>query len=185
MHGGNEMNVVFVGGVHGVGKSTTCECVARTHGYAHISASDLIRRERADAVTANGKLVTDVEGNQDLLIRGFRRFCDSGSRSRCILLDGHFVLRDGEGDIQRLPLSVFRALAPSRLVCLEDDPVAIALRLQQRDLNEMGLNQVSSLQDQELSHARDVALDLRVPLTVLRAFDIAGLQKLLSMPSQL
>jgi adenylate kinase len=179
------MNIVFVGGVHGVGKSTTCESVARTHRYAHISASDLIRRERADAVTANGKLVTDVEGNQDLLIRGFRRFCDSGGHSRYILVDGHFALRDGGGDIQRLPLSVFRALAPNHLVCFEDDPLAIALRLQQRDLNEVGPDQVSSLQDQELSHASDVALDLQVPLTVLRAFDVAGLQRLLSMPSQL
>lgn len=178
------MNIVFVGGVHGVGKSTTCECVASTCGYAHVSASDLIRRERADAVAANGKLVTDVGGNQELLIHGFRRFCDSGG-SRRILLDGHFVLRDGAGDIQRLPLSVFRALAPGRLVCFEDDPVAIASRLQHRDLNEVGANQVSSLQDQELSHASDVASELRVPLTVLRAFDSVGLERLLSMLSQL
>ncbi|WP_425469715.1 ATP-binding protein [Paraburkholderia unamae] len=175
------MNVVFVGGVHGVGKSTTCECVASTYGYAHVSASDLIRRERADAVAANGKLVNDVEGNQYLLIRGFRRFRDLGN-TRCILLDGHFVLRDSDGDIQRLPLSVFRALAPSRIVCFEDDPVAIASRLQQRDLNQVEVNQVSSLQDQELSHASDVASDLRVPLTALRAFDRVGLQRLLSMP---
>ena len=40
------MNVVFVGGVHGVGKSTACEHVATAQGCAHISASDLIRRER-------------------------------------------------------------------------------------------------------------------------------------------
>jgi adenylate kinase len=178
------MNVVFVGGVHGVGKSTACELVARAHGYAHISASDLIRRERAGAVAANGKLVNDVDGNQELLIRGFQRFCDSGS-SQCILLDGHFALLDGDGDIQRLPLSVFRALAPSRLVCFEDDPAAIALRMKQRDLNDVGVDQVSSLQYQELSHASDVALDLRISLMVLRAFDMAGLERFVSTSSHL
>ncbi|MGO4416888.1 ATP-binding protein [Cupriavidus sp. KB_39] len=178
------MKVVFVGGVHGVGKTTACEQVSRAYGCIHISASDLIRRERADAIAANEKQVNDIDGNQELLVRGFRRFRDSYD-GRCILLDGHFALRDGIGDIQRLPLKVFRALAPDHLICFEDEPAAIADRMRQRDLSKVEVDLVSSLQHQELLHAGDVALDLEIPLTVLHAFDVSGLQQLVSSPSNL
>jgi adenylate kinase len=171
------MTVVFVGGVHGVGKSTCCAGVARATGCLHVTASEIIRRERAGAIAASGKLVADVEGNQDLLIRGFRTL-QSEAGAASILLDGHFAVRDGQGHIQPVSVEVFSALGIGYLVCLADEPNLIAVRIAQRDGYTPVERDIGDLQDAELKNAKLVATTLGLPFASLRSGDIEALSRL-------
>lgn len=170
------MTIVFVGGVHGVGKSTCCAQVAEQLECVHVSASEVIRRQRADAIAASGKLVTDVGGNQELLLRGFesvKRLAGPAS----IMLDGHFALRDSERTIRRLSAELFSDLGVKHLVCIVDEVEAIVLRMGVRDGQSPHADDVSSLQKAELDNAKDVAKALRMPLTVLNGIDVEGLAR--------
>lgn len=171
------MKTIFVGGVHGVGKSTCCKQVAESHGWSHLSASEVIRGQRADAIAKLGKLVANVDANQDLLLRGIEVFRASSSGGS-ILLDGHFALRVADGSIQRLPTSVFAALQLDGITCYIDEPAAIAERLRERDHQEVREDDVVALQQEELMHAREVAKALNLRLEVLPAFDSGALSRL-------
>ncbi len=71
--GKNSMGIVFVGGVHGVGKSTSCQEVAERTGLQWLTASSLIKAEEQSAVAEHSKVVLDAVGNQELLIRSVRK----------------------------------------------------------------------------------------------------------------
>jgi adenylate kinase len=165
------VTVIFVGGVHGVGKSTCCGQVAQLAGCLHFAASEIIRSERAHAIASAGKLVADVDGNQRLLIRGFRTLRQETGTTP-ILLDGHFAMRDGLGEIQPVSVDVFRSLEIDQVVCLVDDASAIAVRIRQRDGAAPANREIADLQDAELRHARLVAAALAVPFTLLQGGNV-------------
>lgn len=169
------MTIVFVGGVHGVGKSTCCAQVAQLTGCLHVTASEIIKRERSQAIASAGKLVADVDGNQRLLIRGFHTLrLQAGTMP--ILLDGHFAMRDTLGEIQAVSVDVFRSLGVDRVVCLVDEPSAIAARIQQRDGTALANHEIAELQDAEMRHAKAAAVALGVPFTLVQGGDVEALR---------
>lgn len=172
------MAVVFVGGVHGVGKTTACESAARTARCRCFSASSLIREQKAAAIPVEGKAVADVHLNQELLIKGVKKVCVE--HPGLILLDGHFVLRTGSGEIEAIPVAVFQELQIERIVCFRDDPAAIAARLQARDGKSESIDDVAELQKSELAQAAVVANRLGVLLVVLGPFDVRALETVLT-----
>ena len=161
------MRTLFIGGVHGVGKSTACAQVANDLSCLHVRASDLIRQERSNAIAKSGKLVEDVNGNQELLLQGFDRL-KSSSTAQWILLDGHYALRDNSTNIQLLPVTIFQGLRLSGLVCLENDPIVIVKRIEARDGSSVSVEEVSELQKAKLEHAEAVSKALSLPLSILR-----------------
>jgi len=172
------MTIVFVGGVHGVGKSTCCSEVANQLRCVHVTASDIIRQQRADAIAAKGKLVANVAGNQELLRHGFELVKRLAGQST-ILLDGHFALRDSERAIQSLSSDVFVGLGVEQLICFVDAPIAIVERMGSRDGETLHIDEVAELQRAELETASAVALALGIQLTVLQGPDRAGLKQTL------
>ena len=66
------MGVIFVAGIHGVGKTTASNHAAGILCMGCYTASELIKLERASAIPTSGKAVADIDGNQMLLIRGVR-----------------------------------------------------------------------------------------------------------------
>jgi adenylate kinase len=172
------MGVVFVAGVHGVGKTTACAHAANSLGLAHYSASGLIKSEKASAISMGGKAVTDVEGNQSLLIQGVHKVCKQHSES--IILDGHFTLLKPDGEIEAISIDVFRSLLLEGIVVYHDEPEAIAERLKDRDKVASDPVVVDQHQRIELKQAHLVATDLNIPIRVLKAFDEAGLVRLIS-----
>lgn len=163
------MGVIFVGGVHAVGKSTLCKQAQQARGIAHYSASALMREEKASAVPEQGKLVREVDAPQRHLINAVRRVLPM--HGGIILLDGHFSLLTMTGKIETIGMDVFHALMLDRVVVLRDDPSAIAARWSQRDGHEVELALVAAHQEEELRHARHVASALVIPLSEVRAFD--------------
>ena len=167
------MRVVFVGGIHGVGKSTLCKAFSLTSGVLYVTASSIIRAASEEAASAQGKVVRDVNANQALLVAGFAKLRDS-SAAQAMLLDGHFTLGTHDGTIERIPSKVFSALRVSSFVCLQDAPGEIASRLLARDGSVQSVAGLSAFQDAELEHAAAVSNELGVPLTVVQAFDEAA-----------
>lgn len=168
------MKVIFVAGIHGVGKTTGCRAVAEELGIPHYSASQVIKGEKASAIEEQSKLVADIDENQRLLIQGVSKLIQGGR----FLLDGHFtVLRELDGGIEAVHVDVFRQLRIEGIVTYKDSPSKIANRMQLRDgvLPPVGLLQ--SHQNAEIAHAKHVADALSVPLVVLQAFDTEGMKR--------
>jgi len=101
------MSVIFLAGVHGVGKGFLGTPVANSMGITHLTASQLIREEKGQATWGNDKKTSDLDDNQLALIRAVahRRLTHPG-----ILLDGHFVLRNAQGVLTPLATTVFKEL---------------------------------------------------------------------------
>ena len=166
------MGVIFVGGVYAVGKTTVCTHVAKSMSLAHYTASGLIKAERANAIPEQGKVVADIEDNQNLLIRGVQRvLVENNGR---ILLDGHFTLPNHDGQIERIAIEVFKTLDIQGVVVFHDEPAAIAARFVARDGESRSTDVIAEHQRAELMHAQQVCDELCIPLMLLAAFDASG-----------
>lgn len=170
------MGIIFVAGVHAVGKTTACIHTASLLSLAHYSASDLIRSEKASAISQSGKAVIDVENNQALLIRGahkaFEQHCGQ------FILDGHFTLLKPDGEIEAISVDVYRALFLDGIVVYHDEPKAIAERLKDRDKAISDPATIDRHQRFELERAHLVATELSITIRLLEAFDGTGLVQL-------
>ena len=177
------VGIIFVGGVHGVGKSTCCQEASERSGLEWLTASAVIKTERASAIAERSKDVLDAAGNQELLIHGLRkRVCAGHER---IILDGHFTLLKPDGEIIVLGQDVFAQLGPERIVVFRDDPASICKRLHERDRQEWFLSAVQSQQDAEVEVGRKIASGLGIPFVTLNAFDVDGLVTAIGMPDAL
>lgn len=159
------MNVIFLAGVHGVGKGYLGAPAAKALGITHCTASQLIRDEKGLATWGVDKRTADLDDNQRALIQAVNKRRAVG----IILLDGHFVLRDASGSLKPLESSVFDQLNLKGVLLLTDEPQVIAGRLAKRDHKSADVASVTELANSELSHARHVCGTLNLPLLVLHA----------------
>ena len=151
--------ILFVGGIHGVGKSTLCDSICERMNVAHHSASELISKFGKVSHSAN-KRVTDVGKNQDVLIAATNEYLVEG---RSYLLDGHFCLLNQNGEVVEIPLPTFKALSPVAIMVLFDDPNKIFARLKERDKEMYDIDSLCSFQLRELDYSESVASKLNVP----------------------
>ena len=166
------MTVIFVAGIHAVGKSTACKAVSCKFGIPHFTASQIIRDEKSSAVLANSKLVVDVVDNQRLLIQGVARLIERGR----FFLDGHFTMRrKSDGDIETIHVDVFRELHVESIVLFTDQAEEISKRMHARDGVSHSVELFQSHQDAEIAHAKHVADTLGLPIVTLQAFDTEGM----------
>ena len=160
------MSVIFLAGVHGVGKGFLGAPVAKSLGLNHCTASQLIREEKGRATWGKERLVAEVEDNQLALIRAVTRRLESGGT---ILLDGHFVLRGASGELVKLQVDVFSGLHLSGAIILAEDAAIVVSRLAGRDGFAMSEASIAELASEEISHAKDVCLALQIPLVIIRS----------------
>lgn len=161
--------MIFLGGVHGVGKTSMCAGAFERFGLKTISASSIIRSEREYPSSDSRTAVSNVGGNQELLVRGVRRLMAENPGR--YLLDGHFALRTQAGNIEEIDADVFKAIGVNGLICLFDDPAAIAQRLVDRDGVIHDASAISELQSAELRSAETVSRSLQLGLKLVKAFD--------------
>jgi len=159
--------LAFIGGIHGVGKSHFSSQLAGILGILHVSAGDLITRQRQTSSQAD-KRVTDVSGNQDVLITAIRA---SALIDKTFILDGHFCVLDSMGKICEIPMATFATLAPACAIVLTDDISTIRERLRRRDNKDHPAKIMESLQQAEVAHAKQVCNALEIPLEIYRSQD--------------
>jgi adenylate kinase len=166
------MSVIFLAGVHGVGKGYLGSPVAKLLGLEHFTASQLIREEKGKATWGANKIVTEVDDNQLALVRAVKRKRDS---EESILLDGHFVLRNTSGKFVRLNEDVFAGLELTGVILLTEKTEVIFDRLLNRDAITTSLAAISELAKCEYDHAHEICSNLKIPLCVLSSATIETL----------
>jgi len=155
-------SMLFVGGIHGVGKSTMCQKALGPIGYRCETASSLI------AAYGNrfhqGKKVADVGANQVALLEQLRI---SRKQYLRFILDGHFTLINAKGNVERIEPDVFAEIAPDRLILVKGDPKVISSRLSVRDGRKWDFGFLEKFQHEEEEHAKYVSEKIGVPLQII------------------
>jgi adenylate kinase len=159
--------IIFVAGVHGVGKTTLCNDLATKFNVEHFSASDLIAKEKKEERLCS-KQVENIDGNQDHLVVAINKYCNNAN---WCLLDGHFCLLNKENAITKIPYSTYEGIAPSAILVLVDKPENIFSRLNLRDGVKYDLDLLRSLQEQEILYAEYVRNQLCIPCLTSNPID--------------
>lgn len=155
-------NVAFIGGIHGVGKSTICKEICSSLALVHLTASEVLKWKDINNDVKN-KNVDDIPFTQNLLITNLRRLVSKHER---YLLDGHYCLLNKDNQITDVPISTFNEIKPISLNLIVGFASEIKNRLEQRDGRSYSLNLVEEMQDRELANARSISTSLSVDLNI-------------------
>lgn len=155
-------HMVFVGGIHGVGKSTICKNVFQPAGFQYVTASSLIAEHSGK--TDRNKRVEHVSSNQAVLLRALVK---AKSKHDRLLLDGHFSLINDCDEIKPIDVEVFRSMNINQLILIKGRPDEIAARLKARDGKDWQISFLSRFQNEEEAHARYVAKAIGIPLRII------------------
>ena len=159
--------MIFISGIHGVGKTYFCNMIKEQLGIKVYSASSLIA-EKSKQVMISDKHVINVNQNQmffEMAINELRM------KQEKFVLDGHFCLLNKEGNISRIPLDTFSFLNPDMIVLLTEKPSVIAKRRVQRDGIVVNQNDVYTFQKEEKKYAEEIARVLSVQLIISAGSD--------------
>lgn len=158
--------IIFVGGVHGVGKTFLCKKVCEDLGIDHFSASDLIKKVRNIKFPTN-KLIEGIGNNQDSLIVAVGKYVND---DKVCILDGHFCLLDSQGIIVNVPMATFTSLSPMAIIVLNDEPSNIYTRIHARDGNESGIDSIANFQESEIKYSKAISEELGIPYLLANPF---------------
>ena len=153
---------IFVGGVHGVGKTTFIMQLNQKMKLPYFSAGKLIKEFMNDS-TSN-KEVRNLNLNQNILIESIKK---KQIVTETYLLDGHFCILDSNLKIQEVPIEVFKNLNIKEIFLLIADPVVIQKRLKKRDKKDYSLELIKDLQDNEKLVCKKYCKQLNIKLTVI------------------
>lgn len=165
-------HLIFIGGIHGVGKTTTCKRLANALGAVHLQAGKLISKHLEKQPKT--KIVKNVDKNQGYLLFELEALSDL---KKPLILDGHFTLLNNN-TIRKIPKKIFLKMKPSLVIVLTDAPARIAARLKKRDKLFYDIALLRKMQALEREHARSVADTLRVDYL---EFSIAATNKLTTL----
>jgi len=166
-------NIIFIGGIHGVGKSTVCDqmCLNKTIDY--LSASSLIKWAEINTDPKN-KNVTNIEDTQQRLLRGLN---ETVQMNRNYLLDGHFCLFNKDSEVSKIPISLFRNIRPALLCLVMGNVAEVKKNIELRDNREYDLNLLTQMQEEEIRQAGFIALDLGIELVLGTRENFSLIQK--------
>ena len=157
-------NIIFIGGIHGVGKGTICLKLADEFNFKHLSASQVLKWSEVSPDMSN-KFVKDISDTQNRLIDGLGGLI---SREEKYLLDGHFCLFDSRGIPQKVSIDTFHKIAPKAITVVITDVIEIVNRLRKRDGKEYDPFLLDKMQNSERRHAIFVAKELDIPFFEIR-----------------
>ena len=151
--------IIFIGGVHGIGKTALCRSICKKFEVIHHSASELIKRYGHIEFAPNAR-VENIDRNQEFLINAIHEYLDT---SKIYLMDGHFCLLNQDSIITKIPEPTFIAISPMAIILLHDDPRNIHSHLKEKNREIYDLDLLVSFQEQESDYSRFVATKLNVP----------------------
>ncbi len=154
--------MIFVSGIHGVGKTYFCEMTRERLGIKSFSASELIAERKKQGFSPN-KLVSDIDENQGFLLDAIECLRRD---AREFIIDGHFCLLDVQGQITRIQPDTYAMLNPDLMVLLTEEPAIIVERRLKRDGVKQESSEIQAFQDEERQYAEEISDWLNVPLIV-------------------
>lgn len=148
------MKVFLFSGAHGAGKGFFLKKVKEDIGsYDIYSASSLIERYHP-ATDAGYKRVSNVNDNQDILIKAIRE--EKFHNTKDFILDGHLCILNKQGAVERIPESFFADAQITGIVLLQDEPEMICERLRNRDSVGISIQIIEKMQNEEKIYAREL-----------------------------
>jgi adenylate kinase len=159
-------NIIFIAGVHGVGKSHFCTQLKNTFKAPIFSASQLIKEVKMAEIDINKKVI-DAEKNQEHLIIALKGI---KTTSKIILLDGHFCLLNDNGIIN-VPEEIFHKMPLKAIFVLYDYPEKIYQRMKNRDNTTLSVDIISELQYKEIERAEFIANLINIPFNKIHFCD--------------
>lgn len=160
-------NIIFVGGIHGVGKTTLCNYLTDELNIKNFSSSKLISELNSQRVNLD-KTVDDIQGNQDVLLSAVDLFLD---KDKNYILDGHFCLLDKNNGINKVPIETFKGLGLKSVIVLIDDPKNIASRINNRDSRDLNIEFIREFQEKEIEYAKYICEQLDIVCKILSPDD--------------
>lgn len=157
-------NIIFIGGVHGVGKGHICQIIKSNVNIIHLTASEILKWKDISAI--DNKLVQDIKETQDLLIVNLEKILE---KDKQYLLDGHYCLLNKNGDSERVPFKTFEDLNLSKIIIVFEDAKTIKQRLEVRDGKKYNLDQITHFQNMEMNYAKEIRQKLNVPLLKIQS----------------
>jgi len=155
-------NIAFIGGIHGVGKSTICRHICDVVNIKYLSASELIKWKDINEDVQN-KNVKNIPATQDRLILGLTNTIQKGKH---YILDGHYCLLNSKNEIVNIPIDTFKLINPISLNIVLGDIIEIKNRLEIRDNRPYDKELLTRMQESELDYARHVSKTLGVTLNI-------------------
>lgn len=154
--------MIFLGGIHGVGKTSMLNIVKQKSNIPIYSASALIAYIKNDKYIQS-KSRNDIIGDQNILLQAIREYIKVDN----YILDGHFCLINTIGEIERIPKNVFLQLPIIKIFVLSADIDEIIQRLYKRDGKKYKFEDIYLFQKLEIEYAREIAYEKSVSLDVI------------------
>lgn len=155
----NDRKILFVGGIHAVGKGTIFKELAEKFNFEHLSASQVLKwNEISDS---KNKKVQNFTTTQDRLLTNLSKIIKPNVK---YLLDGHFTLLNSNGEPEKIDETTFVGIRPESIILLTCEPKIIFERLKQRDESIYKLSVLKKMQQMEVEYAEYISKKLEIPL---------------------
>lgn len=155
--------MIFVSGIHGIGKSYYCKYLGERLGVAAYSASTLINQN--GVIQYSGyKKVNHILENQEYLIKAIK---EKNQGNEKYLLDGHTCLINSKGRVIRIPYTTFEKIGMQAMIVLYGNIDWTYERIKEREknVNWIEKDKLRHLQLEEIYYAEYIASSLSLPLT--------------------
>jgi adenylate kinase len=154
--------IFFIGGIHGVGKSTLCKKICCDLNLIYLSASQLLNWNESNENPKNKK-VDDILYMQNKLIIGINLNTEPNKN---YLLDGHYCLLDKDNKVNPIPSDTFIRINPINLNIILGNISEISTTLQIRDNLVYEMDLLKQFQSYELSYAQKLSKKLNIELNI-------------------
>lgn len=161
-----EKKIIFVGGIHGVGKGTFCNDISRKFNLEHLTASEVLKWNEISDL--KNKKVKDISSTQERLINNLAKIVRPNQN---YLLDGHFTLLNSSGIPQKIEDETFVGINPISIILLICEASTISSRLTNRDDSRYDLRTIQKMQEMEVEHANHISKKLNIPLFEIKDND--------------
>lgn len=163
-------NIIFIGGIHGVGKGTICKDIASKTDLIHITASKILKWNEISS--PDNKLVKDISTTQERLINSLKNLI---TKDKQYLIDGHFCLLNSNGIPSKIEEKTFDNINPKIISIVIDDIEKIADRLEKRDNKKYDLKILNELQQMEIEYAKYLSKKYSIPYIEIKNSDYKSL----------
>ena len=155
-------NLIFIGGIHGVGKTTLCSQISKKYNINHLSASQLIKWN------STNKEVKDIDETQKSLISELNKNIDY---TKLNILEGHFVLWNQKNEIKKISFNIFKKINPNKIILIIENSEKIKKNLEKRDKKQYSIKDIEDMQNEEINYAKDVANKLNIELLIYNSYN--------------
>lgn len=167
-------NIIFIGGIHGVGKGTICKKIVSKTDLIHITASEILKWN--DISLSSNKFVNNIISTQERLINGLKNFIE---KDKEYLLDGHFCLLNSNGIPSRIDEETFDHINPKVIVIVIDVIEEIAKRLAVRDGKIYDTKVLNQLQQMEIEYAKYLSDKYSIPYIEIKDSNYTQLMEII------